>query len=661
MLILFSLFVSPNIQSGENKTQASPTRIEAPEFPEGMEWMNTGGRPIRLADLRGKLVLLDFWTYCCINCMHIIPDLKKLEAKYPNNLVVIGVHSAKFTNEGLTENIRQAILRYEIEHPVVNDNEMRIWSAYGIYAWPTQVLIDPEGFIVAGYTGEGNYEEIDKQIGGYVNWFRQQGKKLDETPFVTVLEKLRLGPGLLSFPGKVVADPARDRLFIADSGHNRIIITRRNGELLDVAGRGKAGQGDGPFESASFFHPQGMAVDGDALYVADTDNHLIRRLDLKSRTVTTIAGTGKQGGFLNMGGLGTRAPLSSPWDLELVGNKLYIAMAGVHQIWVMDLGNSLVQPYAGSGREGIRDGPLDGSEWAQPSGITSDGKKLYVADSETSSIREIDMAKKWVRTIVGRGLFIFGDRDGRGSEVKLQHPLGILYHDGLVYVADTYNHKIKVINPAENTSKTFLGSGRAGYRDGSGGEFYEPGGLDFTDGRFFIADTNNHVIRVADLAGNVTTLELKGLRPLTKAATALLPGARELKLPVKRLKSESKGQLIINLTLPEGYHLNPMAPLLYKAEVSGEIRLVGSDGLTQIDNPELPITLAFTTGKAAGRASIRVSLTFYYCRTDNQGVCLAESVVLEQPLEVSPQGGDTRIMLHYRVEGLARRDGTTEG
>ena len=498
---------------GENTTHASQTKMKASEFPENMEWLNTGGKPVRLADLRGKMVLLDFWTYCCINCMHVIPELKKLEARYPNNLVVIGVHSAKFLNEQVTENIRQAILRYELEHPVVNDDEFRIWSAYGVHAWPTLVLVDPEGYIIAEYSGEGNYEEIDRQIEGYIKWWRQQGKKLDETPFAAVLEKLRSGSGPLSFPGKILADPDKDRLFIADSGHNRIVITRRNGQVLDIAGSGEAGAKDGTFEEASFFHPQGMALDGDVLYVADTENHLIRRLDLISRTVTTIAGTGQQTGFLSAGGLGRGAALSSPWDLALVGNNLYIAMAGTHQIWVMDLTNTLVEPYAGTRREGIRDGTLDGSDWAQPSGISSDGKKLYVADSETSSVREIDMGAKWARTIVGRGLFIFGDSDGGSNEARLQHPLGVLYHNGLLYVADTYNHKIKIVNPVENTAKTFLGSGRPGHKDGGGGEFYEPGGLDFVDGKFYIADTNNNAVRVADTAGNVTTLEIKGLKP----------------------------------------------------------------------------------------------------------------------------------------------------
>ncbi|MHC4196736.1 MAG: thioredoxin-like domain-containing protein [Planctomycetota bacterium] len=516
ILLAVSLYLLLGRNSGpgplENKAHASSINMKASEFPDGMEWLNTGGKPIRLADLRGKMVLLDFWTYCCINCMHVIPDLKRLEAKYPNELVVIGVHSAKFLNERDADNIRQAILRYGLEHPVVNDDEFRIWTMYGTRSWPTFVLIDPEGNIVARYSGEGNYDEIDGQLDAYIKVFRKQGK-LNETPFETILEKLPAGQSPLEFPGKVLADAGGKRLFISDSGHNRIVITDMDGNVLDVAGSGEEGANDGMFAEAAFFHPQGMTLyeDGNTLYVADTENHLIRSLDLTKKTVTTIAGTGRQGDYFSAGGLGTKAGINSPWDLALLGNYLYIAMAGRHQIWVMDLTNTLLEPYAGNGREGIQDGTLDRSEMAQPSGISTDGKKLYVADSETSSIREIDTETGRVRTIVGRGLFDFGDSDGGGGEVRLQHPLGVVYRDGLLYVADTYNHKIKVIDPSKDTSNTYLGSGKPGNKDGNGSEFYEPGGIAFADGKFYIADTNNHVIRVADAADNVTTLTIKGL------------------------------------------------------------------------------------------------------------------------------------------------------
>jgi len=261
--------------------------VNAPDFPLGAEWLNTE-KPLSLRDLRGKIVLLDFWTYCCINCMHIIPDLKKLEAKYPNQLVVIGVHSAKFLNEKGTEQIRQAILRYGIEHPVINDKDFEVWQSYTAKAWPTLVLINPKGKVVGSHSGEGIYDIFDHVIGQMTAYFRAKNE-LDEKPISFKLEKFSAPPSLLAYPGKVLADEKSDRLFISDSNHNRIIITTLDGMVLDVIGDGAIGAKDGSFAEAEFNHPQGVALHkegaGDTLYICDTENHLIRRADLKARTV----------------------------------------------------------------------------------------------------------------------------------------------------------------------------------------------------------------------------------------------------------------------------------------------------------------------------------------------------------------------------------------
>ncbi|HEU4934520.1 MAG TPA: thioredoxin-like domain-containing protein, partial [Pyrinomonadaceae bacterium] len=253
-------------------------KVRAPEITGGRGWLNTD-KPLSLAALKGKIVLLDFWTYGCINCIHIIPDLKKLEAKYPNELVVIGVHSAKFQNEKETENIRRIILRYEIEHPVYNDSEYAVWQSYAIRAWPTQVLIDPAGYIVGGVSGEGNYDVIDQTIAKVAEEFRKKGE-LNEEPLKLVLERAKVGDLPLAFPGKILADAKTDRLFIADSNHNRIVVTKLDGTLVETIGTAEAGAADGAFDKATFYRPQGLALNGDSLYVADTENHLIRRVDL---------------------------------------------------------------------------------------------------------------------------------------------------------------------------------------------------------------------------------------------------------------------------------------------------------------------------------------------------------------------------------------------
>jgi thiol-disulfide isomerase/thioredoxin len=432
----------------------------APEFPQGFTWLNTE-KPLSLRALRGKIVLLDFWTYGCINCLHILPDLKKLERKYPNELVVIGVHSAKFANESDGANIRNAIMRYNIEHPVLVDKEMRVWNSFGVNAWPTFVLINPAGNIVGQVAGEGNFGVLDSTISRVAKQFRQSGK-LDVTPVKFALEAAKVAVTPLRYPGKVLADAASNRLFIADTNHNRIVITDLNGTVQAVAGSGELGLKDGAFDLATFRNPHGMAlsIDKSTLYVADTENHAVRALDLNKGTVTTIAGTGKQAPWRSTGGVGTKAALASPWDLEVVknplspGSTLFIAMAGPHQIWAMDLQSSEIRVYAGSGREARIDGVATRAALAQPSGLSSDGRSLFFADSESSSVRAVDTLRSGVSEQVRHWPAVVPARVCSTSVMwmvaapvcALQHPLDVEYSPGRVYVADTYNHKIKVID-----------------------------------------------------------------------------------------------------------------------------------------------------------------------------------------------------------------------
>jgi thiol-disulfide isomerase/thioredoxin len=457
------------------------------DFPEGAEWLNTS-KPLQLADLKGKFVIIDFWTYCCINCIHILPELKKLERAFPNDLVVIGVHSAKFETEKGLENIKEAILRYEIEHPVVNDPEHQIWDMFAARSWPTIAVIDPEGRFLGKVNGEIQAEPFVELLKKSLPYYHEKGLS-NTTPLKFDLLKDKQDPSPLRFPGKVLADEKSNRLFIADSNHNRIVIASLEGKLLDTIGAGAIGQNDGGYAEATFNKPQGMALRGETLYVADTENHLIRRIDLGAKSVTTIAGTGEQGrnawpGLDEFHAFAappdrfvSTAPrefaINSPWALWIHGSDLYIAMAGPHQIWKMPLDESEIGPYAGNGREDIVDGALlpptpyehGFSSFAQPSGLASDGQWLYVADSEGSSIRAVPFdTTKQVKTIIGTDhlefgrLFEFGHRDGTGRDALLQHPLGVVYHDGKLYVADTYNDAIKEIDVATRMCKTIAGT-----------------------------------------------------------------------------------------------------------------------------------------------------------------------------------------------------------
>lgn len=606
--------------------------VNAPEFPPQLEWLNTDRR-LTLRELRGKIVLLDFWTFCCINCMHILPDLKKLEEKYPDELVVIGVHSAKFTNEQDTDQIRQAILRYEIRHPVVNDSDMEVWRNYGVSAWPTVVLVNPRGRIIAMRSGEGVFEPFDAAIHETIRYFEARGE-LKRGPLAPALAEGWRPNTLLAFPGKVSAHPVRGWLHITDSNHNRILITSAAGAIREVIGTGEAGFQDGPFETAEFNHPQGTAAAGEILYIADTENHAIRAANLRTRQVSTVLGAGRQARRLNAAERGTAVDLNSPWDLVVHGGKLYIAMAGSHQLWVADLKTWEARPYAGSGREARIDGPLAGAALAQPSGITTDGKRLYFADSETSSVRWADLGNPGrVGTLIGEDLFEFGDRDGTRPRARLQHPLGVVFQDGLLYVADTYNSKIKIIEPARGSSVTFAGTGQHGVHDGKLADagFNEPGGLAFLNGKLYVADTNNHLIRVIDLATKqVRTLEFTNQDKLVRLETERFRG-RLVELALAELRP-GPATLQLALALPTGYKLAPGAPFHLKWGASGDrIAFQAEPKAFDLRNPRFPLEVPLRA--APGTSELTVDAVVYYCN-DQSTACYVDKLRLKAPVRV---------------------------
>ncbi len=639
-------------RSGPVGENPYPGRIPAPSLDGGTAWLNTSG-PIALEDLRGKIVLLDFWTYCCINCIHVLPDLKYLEEKYPNELVVIGVHSAKFANEKESENIVDAIVRYEIAHPVINDSNMTIARKYQFNSWPTFVLIDPEGNYVGRQPGEGHREIFDEVIGKMAAYHRAKGT-LDETPVKFHLEREKLPPTPLRFPGKILADEAGKRLFITDSNHNRIVITSLDGELQEIIGNGAIGAKDGSYAEATFDHPQGVALVGNDLYVADTENHLIRKVDLTTKEVTTLAGTGQQARVrATFGGGGNlkKTPLNSPWALVELNGTLYIAMAGPHQIWRHQLGTQVIGPFIGSGREDILDGPLREAALAQPSDIVTDGKDLFHVDSEGSAVRrnQIGSPAK-VTTVVGphefpqgRSLFEFGDIDGVGDDVRMQHPIGMAIHNGLLYVADTYNDKIKLVDPEKRTAVTWLGTGNAG-NSLNPVEMKEPAGLSIADGFVFIADTNNHRILKTNLQTKETTeLVIKGLTPPTppKQDPNELLADTTSEAPVLNVKAGEPVTVTIQFEFTDGYHLNELAAPLYKLTTSGDSKLIAEDSLNKKARAKadqksatIPITL---TGEK-GSTELTVTVNYQYCKDGTGGLCKVGSHQWKIPLTVGQDG-----------------------
>jgi len=481
--------------------------MRAPDLASD-EWLNTD-RPLRSIkeDLKGQVVLLDFWTYCCINCIHVLPDLEKLEQEFADQpFQVIGVHSNKFPQEGEAENIRQAILRYKIQHPVVVDNEHKIWQSYAVRAWPTLVLIDPEGNIIGQAAGEGNYEKLRLAIRTVLDASRKKGTLADGPLKLT---KETRPDTELFYPAKVLADG--EQLYVADSAHDRIVrVDAKSGKITAEI---KPDAEDVPLH-----HPHGMALRDGWLYIADTDNHLLRRVELATNKWETLAGTGEQARPLPDAGPGLDTRLNSPWALEWDGDLLHIAMAGSHQLWTYNIRSGRVSPLAGSGYENIIDGPATDAQLAQPSGFARIGRQLYFADSEVSAIRAVDLAADEVNTLVGTHLFRFGDRDGTGmDEVLLQHPLGLAVWNNKLLVADTYNNKIKLLDPKTKRCETLFGTGEEDLATDRL-TMWEPGGIDVQGDQLYVADTNHHRILNIDLATKEWRVVIGPTGPLKPAA-----------------------------------------------------------------------------------------------------------------------------------------------
>ncbi len=488
-------------------------RARAPEFPEGADWLNTP-RPPRLADFAGRLLLLDFWASSSVGCLHLEAILRRLEREFGDEIAVVGVHTPRFDAERATESVRQAVMRCGVAHPVVNDPSMAVWGLYAVRVRPTLVFVDPQGKVIGKFEGELTYTQAVDLVAEMLDEFRARGllPSPQPSPLIWGGSSEEAQPtGMLRYPGGVLADPLGERLFIADSGHHRVLVTAPDGEIQTVIGSGSEGIADGVLEAAQFRGPQGMALSGETLYVADTGNHSIRVVDLEAAIVDTIAGTGAPGAGRVDGGPALTVSLRSPWDLALAGRRLYIAMAGCHQLWMYDLDSGLITAVAGTGVEGLSDGPPEEALLAQPSGVDADEDGvLFFADSASSAIRQADLVTTHeVTTLVGAGLFEFGDADGDAASARMQHPLGVVHEGGVLYVADTYNHKIKRVGLETLQAATLAGDGRPGADDGPFGtaRLNEPRGLAVMDGKLYVADTNNHAVRVLDPStGLVSTL-----------------------------------------------------------------------------------------------------------------------------------------------------------
>ncbi len=622
----------------------------APEFEAGREWLNVS-EPLTLhGDLLGKVVILDFWTYCCINCIHVLPDLEYLEEKYAGKAVaVVGVHSAKFTNEKDAENIREAIRRYEIKHPVVNDADFKIWRSYGARAWPTFAVITPDGKLLGTLSGEGNRVDLDALIAACLEHYGRIEGALDAKPLPLKPESASRPSGALAYPGKVAATEGGKRLWIADSNHNRVLEVGADGRFLRAFGDGARGLEDGTGTKARFFRPQGLTVYDGAVWVCDTQNHALRRIDVATGAVATVAGTGKQGNHRRLFRLKGRGPyagktteLSSPWDILFVGDTGYIAMAGSHTLWTINPKTMAVAHFAGDGTERRLDhADRLKAAFAQPSGLTWDGRHLYVADSESSAVVRMRL-DGGVETVAGgsekpKDLFHFGDEDGKGLGRRFQHPLHVLWHNDTLYVADSYNHKIKTLDRKTREVVQYKGVGGHGLTNVFRGEqFAEPGGLAAHGRTLYVADTNNHVIRTIDLEKSlVRSLKLTGVPIPQSHAKAGGMGGEWPELPdtvyntpvQAPVRAGAKVPVTITLRLPDGWKLTEGAPSAMRVRIGAKSANVAVSTL----NPSVALP-ALTPG----RHDVHVRVLYYVCQDD--GDCRVRSVYWKLDVTASEAG-----------------------
>ncbi|WNI30672.1 NHL domain-containing thioredoxin family protein [Streptomyces sp. ITFR-6] len=488
-------------------------RVRAPEL-QGRSWINTGGKELSLADFRGRTLVLDFWTFCCVNCLHVLDELRELEEKHRDTVVIIGVHSPKFVHEAEHQAVVDAVERYEVHHPVLDDPELATWKQYAVRAWPTLVVVDPEGYVVAQHAGEGHAHAIEKLVEELETEHAAKGTlRRGDGPYVApepVATHLR-------FPGKALLLDDGGFL-VSDTTRHRLVELAADGETVRRHfGTGDRGFSDGGPEEVRFSEPQGLTVLPDGrIAVADTVNHAIRALDLTTGATATLAGTGRQWWQgAPTSGAGREVDLSSPWDVAWFDGRLWIAMAGVHQLWTYDAEDGTVRVAAGTTNEGLVDGPGTEAWFAQPSGLAATAERLWVADSETSSLRYVDLEGA-VHTAVGTGLFDFGHRDGAADQALFQHPLGVTaLPDGSVAVCDTYNHALRRYDPASGEVSTLATDLR------------EPSDAVLVDGDLVVVESARHrltrlrlpeeAVRVADSAHRTQ-----------RATTEIAPGTLRL-------------------------------------------------------------------------------------------------------------------------------------
>lgn len=603
------------------------------------KWLNSS-RQIESSDLKNRVILLDFWTYACVNCLHMVPEIKKLETEFGNRLTVIGVHSGKFNNEKNDESIKKAIIKNDISHLVVNDSEFKIWNGFKVSSWPSFVLIDAKGHVVKKYDGEISAENLRKDIKKLIKKYKY---RLNSERLPIILEKNRVADYILKFPGEIIAVQnfsykninKINALIISNTGKNKILVTNLNGNILLEIGSGEIGFDDGDLDSSSFNSPRGLLFKDNILYVADTSNHAIRKINFTDGKVSTLIGSGKRGEVVKLSDRIDEISLSSPFDLAFFPDKnnIVISNSGTHQLLKYNIPSNTIIPFAGNGSKGLVNGHYPDNSLAQPSGLSSYGSQLYFVDAESSSLRSISK-NGLVKTLIGHGLSEFGHRGGKKDKALMQHPVGVIAFDKEIYISDTHNHAIRRYNIKTGELSTYSGGERGdGVSSGKRTEYDEPEAITYFADRFYIVDTNNN--RVMELAKNNGNAKILNIMPRQKLpADYLLEYLPNLeKLPSKAVRNIGQVKLIFNLK--KGWKINDEAPSFFNlVEVKNkkEANLIASFNDTAIKSGSVKLP------NISSENTYYLQGTVYYCEDKANALCLIRSY--EQKLSPSLIGSD---------------------
>lgn len=585
-------------------------RVRAPEFERGAAWLNTSAELAFGGALRGRLVLLEFWNASSVRCRDARAELADLEREFAEHaLTLVAVHVPTCESERERDHVRAAVLRDERSHPVVLDNEQRFARRAGVLTWPAQVLVSPDGCVLGQVSGAGQRAVLSALIAAALELYGELGA-LDGAAPALALESRSELPRALCFPSKLTVDAASKRLWIADSGHHRIVECTLEGQFLRAFGCGAAGWLDGPAHTARLRAPQGMALADGALLVADTGNHLLRRIDLATGVVSTVAGTGRAGLPLAGASDARTTALSSPYDVLRTSDACYIAMAGAGQIWRWSERQAEFTPAASGGAE-----PHE--QLVSPLALALVGDELLIADAGCATLRAMQLASGQLGS-------------ARAAQHKPAQLLGLAIDaedvDALAYVADGRSHQIALVGGGDGTLAGYAGAGVPGWVDGAceQAQFWTPSGLALCGDTLLVADTFNHALRAIDLvAHEVRTLDTASI-PLPRAPQAGLEfSARELPRmagerdhgPRKARLPSSGGALELALDLRPGESLAPGAPSLYRV-----LRIDGVAAARQVAGPLTGASTRIEIG-VAGAGRLEVQALVY--TLDVAGACFA--------------------------------------